>query len=52
MWSKLLWSNDKLTLALGTPEYSGRVHGKGKHYTHPQFFHSVGDRAMKSTSSV
>ena len=25
--------NDILTEALGTPEYSGRVRAKGKHYT-------------------
>ena len=40
-------SNDILTQALGTPEYSGRVRGKGKHYTHGQVFHSVVDRAMR-----
>ena len=26
-------NNDILTEALGTPEYSGRVRAKGKHYT-------------------
>ena len=40
-------SNDILTQALGTPEYGSRVRGKGKHYTHRQFFHSVADRAMQ-----
>ena len=40
-------SNDILTQALGTLEYGSRVRGKGKHYTHRQFFHSVADRAMQ-----
>ena len=40
-------SDDILTQALGTPEYSGRVRGKGKHYTHRQYFHTVVDRAMQ-----
>ena len=40
-------SDDILTQALGSPEYSGRVRGKGKHYTHRQYFHTVVDRAMQ-----
>ena len=40
-------SDDILTQALGTPEYSSRVRGKGKHYTHRQYFHTVVDRAMQ-----
>ena len=40
-------SDDILTQALGTPEYSGRVRGKGKHYTHRQYFHTVVDRALQ-----
>ena len=40
-------SDDILTQALRTPEYSGRVRGKGKHYTHRQYFHTVVDRAMQ-----
>ena len=40
-------SDDILTQALGTPEYSGRVRGKGKHYTHRQYFHTVVDHAMQ-----
>ena len=39
-------SNDILTEALDTPEYSGRVWAKGKHYTPCQYFHSMADRAM------
>lgn len=39
-------SNDILTEALGTPEYSGRVKAKGKHYTPHQYFHSATDRAI------
>ena len=40
-------SDDILTQALGTPEYSRRVRGKGKHYTHRQYFHNVVGRAMQ-----
>ena len=40
-------SDDILTQALGTPEYSSRVRGKGKHYTHRQYFHTVVDCAMQ-----
>ena len=39
-------SDEILRHALGTPEYSGRVCGKGKHYTHRQYFHTVVDPAM------
>ena len=39
--------NDILTEALGTPEYSGRVRAKGKHYTPRQYFHSMADRALR-----
>ena len=39
--------DDILTQALGTPEYSSRVRGKGKHYTHRQYFHTVVDRVMQ-----
>ena len=40
-------SDDILTQALGTPEYSDRVQGKGKHYTHRKYFHTMVDRAMQ-----
>lgn len=40
-------SNDILAQALGTAEYSGRLRGKGKHYTHRQFFHSAAGCAMQ-----
>ncbi|RVW95087.1 hypothetical protein CK203_025580 [Vitis vinifera] len=40
-------SNDILVEALGTPEYSGRVRAKGKHYTPHQYFNSVADRAIR-----
>ena len=40
-------SDDILTQALGTPEYCGRVRGKGKHYTHRQYFHTGVDCAMQ-----
>ena len=39
--------NDILTEALGTPEYSGRVRAKGKHYTPRQYFHSIADHALQ-----
>ncbi|PON33980.1 hypothetical protein PanWU01x14_348180 [Parasponia andersonii] len=32
-------SNDILTMALGTPEYSGCVRGIGFHVSHRQYFH-------------
>ncbi|KAL6329317.1 hypothetical protein AAG906_016209 [Vitis piasezkii] len=31
----------------GTPEYSGRVRAKGKHYTPRQYFNSAADRAVR-----
>ena len=34
-------------LTFRTPEYSNRVRGKGKHYMHRQFFHSVANRTKK-----
>ena len=40
-------SNDILVEALGTPEYSGRVRAKGKHYTPRQYFNSAADRAVR-----
>ncbi|XP_059590942.1 uncharacterized protein LOC132253248 [Vitis vinifera] len=40
-------NNDILTEALGTPEYSGRVRAKGKHYTPHQYFHSMANSAMR-----
>ncbi|WJZ82942.1 hypothetical protein VitviT2T_002663 [Vitis vinifera] len=40
-------SNDILMEALGTPEYSGRVRAKGKHYTPRQYFNSAADRAVR-----
>ena len=40
-------SDDILTQTLGTPEYSGQVRSKGKHYTHRQYFHTMVDRAMQ-----
>ncbi|XP_059590774.1 uncharacterized protein LOC100261851 isoform X3 [Vitis vinifera] len=40
-------SNDIFVEALGTPEYSGRVRAKGKHYTPRQYFNSVADRAVR-----
>ncbi|RVW84609.1 hypothetical protein CK203_048117 [Vitis vinifera] len=40
-------SNDILVEALGTPEYSGRVRAKGKHYTPRQYFNSAADHAVK-----
>ena len=39
--------NDILTEALGTPEYSGRVRGKGKHYTPRQYFNNVADSGLR-----
>ncbi|PON83125.1 hypothetical protein TorRG33x02_210990, partial [Trema orientale] len=32
-------SNDILTMALGTPEYSGHIRGMGFHVSHRQYFH-------------
>ena len=32
---------------MGTPEYSGRVWAKGKHYTPCQYFHSLVDSAIR-----
>ncbi|RVW32351.1 hypothetical protein CK203_087512 [Vitis vinifera] len=40
-------SNDILVEALGTPEYSGRVRAKGKHYTPRQYFNSAADHVVK-----
>ena len=40
-------NNDILTEALGTPEYSGRVRAKGKHYTPHQYFHSMANSVMR-----
>ena len=40
-------NNDILTEALGTPEYSGQVRAKGKHYTPYQYFHSMANSAMR-----
>ena len=36
-------SNDILAQALGTPEYTGCVRAKGKHYTPRQYFNSMSD---------
>ncbi|RVW37618.1 PH, RCC1 and FYVE domains-containing protein 1 [Vitis vinifera] len=40
-------SNDILVEALGTPEYSGRVRAKGKHYTPRQYFNSAANCAIR-----
>ncbi|WJZ84537.1 hypothetical protein VitviT2T_004137 [Vitis vinifera] len=40
-------SNDILVEALGTPEYSGRVRAKGKHYTPRQYFNSAANHAVR-----
>ena len=32
---------------MGTPEYSGRVRAKGKHYTPCQYFHSMADSTIQ-----
>ncbi|RVW36757.1 hypothetical protein CK203_101553 [Vitis vinifera] len=40
-------NNYILVEALGTPEYSGRVRAKGKHYTPRQYFNSAADRAVR-----
>ena len=40
-------SNDILSQALGTPEYTGRVRAKGKHYTPGQYFNSMSERVMR-----
>ena len=39
-------SNDILAHALGTPEYIGRVQGKGKYYTPQKYFNSVSDHVV------
>ncbi|RVW63381.1 hypothetical protein CK203_060588 [Vitis vinifera] len=38
---------EKIVKALGTPEYSGRVRAKGKHYTPHQYFHSMANSVMR-----
>ncbi|KAL6350674.1 hypothetical protein AAG906_028127 [Vitis piasezkii] len=40
-------SNDILSQALGTPEYTGRVRAKGKHYTPGQYFNSMSRRVVR-----
>ncbi|RVW24082.1 hypothetical protein CK203_091324 [Vitis vinifera] len=40
-------SNDILSQALGTPEYTGRVRAKGKHYTPGQYFNSMSERVVR-----
>ncbi|KAL6323043.1 hypothetical protein AAG906_023661 [Vitis piasezkii] len=40
-------SNDILSQALGTPEYTGRVQVKGKHYTPGQYFNSMSERVVR-----
>ncbi|KAL6319056.1 hypothetical protein AAG906_001529 [Vitis piasezkii] len=37
-------SNDILSQALGTPEYTGRVRAKGKHYTPGRYFNSMSEQ--------
>lgn len=44
--------NDILSEALGTPEYSGRVRGKGKHHTPCQYFNNVADRALRDFIAI
>ena len=39
-------SNDILSQALGTPEYTHRVRAKGKHYTLGQYFNSMSKRVV------
>ncbi|RVX18196.1 hypothetical protein CK203_004041 [Vitis vinifera] len=39
-------SNDILSQALGTPEYTGRVRAKGKHYTPGRYFNSMSERVI------
>ncbi|WKA02358.1 hypothetical protein VitviT2T_020557 [Vitis vinifera] len=40
-------SNDILSQALGTPEYTGRVRAKGKHYTPGRYFNSMSERVVR-----
>ncbi|RVW23602.1 hypothetical protein CK203_095836 [Vitis vinifera] len=45
-------SNDILVEALGTPEYSGRVRAKGKHYTPRQYFNSAANSVVRDFIAV
>ena len=40
-------SNDILSQALGTPEYTGRVRAKGKHYTPRRYFNSMLEHVVR-----
>ena len=40
-------SNDIFSQALGTPEYTGRVRAKGKHYTPGRYFNSMSERVVR-----
>ncbi|WJZ95437.1 hypothetical protein VitviT2T_014208 [Vitis vinifera] len=40
-------SNDILSQALGTPEYTGRVRAKGKHYTPGRYFNSMSEHVVR-----
>ncbi|RVW78576.1 hypothetical protein CK203_049758 [Vitis vinifera] len=44
-------SNDILSQALGTPEYTGRVRAKGKHYTPGRYFNRVATPQSDVSSS-
>ena len=50
--TNIRWSNDILTQALGTLEYTGRVRGKGEYYTPRQYFNSVSDHVVRDILKV